>query len=99
MCSEAQSCLTLCDTWTVAHQAPLIMGFPRQEQRSGGGRWEGGSCLGTHVRIKDFKIKKKKEQRSGLPFPSPGDFPEPGIEPVSLTPSELADGFFTTSAP
>ena len=25
-----------------------------------GGRWEGGSCLGTHVRIKDFKIKKKK---------------------------------------
>ena len=25
-----------------------------------GGRWEGGSCLGMHVRIKDFKIKKKK---------------------------------------
>ena len=21
-----------------------------------GGRWVGGSCLGTHVRIKDFKI-------------------------------------------
>ena len=21
-----------------------------------GGKWEGGSCLGTHVRIKDFKI-------------------------------------------
>ena len=21
-----------------------------------GGRWEGGSCLGPHVRIKDFKI-------------------------------------------
>ena len=27
-----------------------------------GGRWEGGSCLGTHVRIKDFKIKKKKKE-------------------------------------
>ena len=27
-----------------------------------GGRWEGGSCLGTHVRIKDFKIKKKKKK-------------------------------------
>ena len=25
------------------------------------GRWEGGSCLGTHVRIKDFKIKKIKK--------------------------------------
>ena len=28
-----------------------------------GGRWEGGSCLGTHVRIKDFKIKKKKKKK------------------------------------
>ena len=26
---------------------------------SWGGRREGGACLGTHVRIKDFKIKKK----------------------------------------
>ena len=39
--------------WTVAHQAPLSMGFSRQEY------W------------------------SGLPFPSPGDLPSPGIEPGS----------------
>ena len=26
-----QSCLTLCTPWTVAHQAPLSMGFTRQE--------------------------------------------------------------------
>ena len=26
-----------------------------------GGRWEGGSCLGTHVKIKDFKIEKLKK--------------------------------------
>ena len=39
--------------WTVAHQAPLSMGFPRQEY------W------------------------SGLPFPSPGDPPDPGIKPRS----------------
>ena len=37
--------------WTVAHQAPLSMGFSRQEY------W------------------------SGLPFPSPGHLPDPGIEP------------------
>ena len=37
--------------WTVAYQAPLSMGFSRQE------------CW------------------SGLPFPSPGDLPDPGIEP------------------
>ena len=49
--------------WTVACQAPLSMGFPRQEY-----------C-----------------QR--LPFPSPEDLPEPGIEPVS---SAMAGGFFTT---
>ena len=30
----------------------------------------------------------------GLPFPSPGDLPDPGIEPESLA---LAGGFFTTS--
>ena len=28
-----------------------------------GGRWEGGSCLGMHVRIKDFKIKKLKKKK------------------------------------
>ena len=39
--------------WTVARQAPLSMGFSRQEY------W------------------------SGLPFPSPGDLPNPGIEPRS----------------
>ena len=39
--------------WTVAHQAPLSMGFSRQEY------W------------------------SGLPFPSPGDLPNPGIKPRS----------------
>ena len=51
--------------WTVAHQAPLSMGFPRQEY------W------------------------SGMPFPSPGDLPNPGIKPTSPA---LASGFFTTSA-
>ena len=39
--------------WTVACQAPLSMGFSRQEY------W------------------------SGLPFPSPGDLPDPGIKPAS----------------
>ena len=33
-----------------------------------------------------------QEYWSGLPFPSPGDLPEPGIEPVSPA---LAGGFFT----
>ena len=30
-----QSCLTLCDPMTVVHQAPLSMGFSRQECCSG----------------------------------------------------------------
>ena len=30
-----QSCLTLCDPWTVAHQASLSMRFSRQEYWSG----------------------------------------------------------------
>ena len=54
------SCLTLCNPWTIARQAPLSMGFSRQEY------W------------------------SGLPRPSPGDLPNPGIEPESLTSPALA---------
>ena len=49
----AKSCPTLAILWTVACQAPLSMGFSRQEY------W------------------------SGLPFPSPGHLPYPGIEPGS----------------
>jgi len=39
--------------WTVALQAPMSMGFPRQKYKS------------------------------RLPLPSPGDLPDPGIEPRS----------------
>ena len=52
--------------WTVAHRAPLFMGFFRQEY------W------------------------SRLPFPSPGDLPDSGIEHLS---PPLAEGFFTTEMP
>jgi len=38
----------------------------------------------------------RQEYWSGLPFPSPGDLPDPRIEPVSLVPSALAGRFFTT---
>ena len=63
----AKSCPTLATQWTLAHQASLSLGFPRQEY------W------------------------SGLPFPSPGDLPDPEIEPESLMSPALAGGFFTTS--
>ena len=53
--------------WSVARQAPLSMGFSRQEY------W------------------------SELPFPSPGDLPDPGIELTSLISPALTGRFFTTS--
>ena len=62
-----QLCLTLRDLWTIARQAPLSMGFSRQEY------W------------------------SGLLCPPPGDLPDPGIEPTSLTSPALAGRYFTTS--
>ena len=65
-CLVAKLCPTLLQPWTVTHQAPLSMGFPRQEY------W------------------------SGLPFLSPEDLPDPGIEPTS---SALAGRFFTTEPP
>ena len=36
---------------------------------------------------------------SGLPFPSPGYLPNPGIKPTSLISPALADRFFTTEPP
>ena len=41
----------------------------------------------------------RQEHWSGLPFPSPGDLPDPGIETASPASPELADGFFTTEPP
>ena len=64
-----QSYPTLVTPWTVAHQAPLSMGFPRQEY------W------------------------SGLPFPTPGDLPNPGIKLVSPAYPALAGRFFITEPP
>ena len=40
----------------------------------------------------------RQEYWSGLPFPSPGDLPDSGTEPASLSSRALEGGFFTTSA-
>ena len=37
-----------------------------------------------------------QEYWSGVPVPSPGDLPDPGIEPLSPA---LAGGFFTAESP
>ena len=41
----------------------------------------------------------RQEHWSGLPFPPPGDLPDPGAEPASLTSPALAGRFFTTEPP
>ena len=45
----------------------------------------------------------RQEYWSGLPYPTPGDLPDPGIDPMSLLSKSLlstalAGGLFTTSA-
>ena len=40
----------------------------------------------------------RQEYWSGLPFPPPGDPPNPEIEPMSLKSLSLAGGFFTSNA-
>ena len=39
----------------------------------------------------------RQEHWAWVPFPSPGDLLDPGIEPASLVPPAVAGGFFTTS--
>jgi len=38
----------------------------------------------------------RQEFWSGLPFPPPGDLPDPGIKPTPPASPALADRFFTT---
>ena len=45
-----------------------------------------------------FQGFSRQEYWSGLPWPPPGDLPDPGIESVSLMSPALAGRFFTTSA-
>ena len=41
----------------------------------------------------------RQEYWSGLPFPTPRDLPNPGIEPESPAALAVAGGFFTTEPP
>ena len=41
----------------------------------------------------------RQESWSGLPFPSPGNLPDPGIETASLVSPALAGKCFTTVSP
>ena len=41
----------------------------------------------------------RQEYWNGLPLPTSGDLPNPGIEPTSLVSTALARGFFTTELP
>ena len=41
----------------------------------------------------------RQESWSRLPFPAPGDLPDPGTEPTSPVSSALAGRFFTTEPP
>ena len=43
-------------------------------------------------------VISQQEYWSGLPFPSPGDLPDPGIKPASPVSPALAGRFFTTNA-
>ena len=46
-----------------------------------------------------YGVAKSQTQLRGLPCPPPGDFPNIGIEPISLMSPALAGGFFTMSPP
>ena len=51
-------------------------------------------CTVIHQALLSMEFSRQ-EYWSGLPFPSPGDHPDPEIKPVSLVSPELAGGFFT----
>ena len=87
--------------WTVAHQAPLSIGFPRQEYQSGLPFPPPGDLLNLGIKPMSpaLQVDALPSELPRKPCPSPGDLPDPGIEPVSLMSPALAGGFFTTRKP
>ena len=140
--SHVQFWVTL---WTVAHQAPLSMGFPRQEYwrelpcplagdlphpemepmslmspilASGffttSTTWEAlrpwcwwfNCSVVSYSFVTSWTVARQAPLSMGfsrqeywreLPCPPPGDLPDSGIEPVSLTSPAVAGRFFTSS--
>ena len=81
--SRVQLFVTL---WSIAHQAPLSMGFSGKNTGVGCHSPPGSSVHGIF----------RQEYWSGLPFPSPGDLPNSGIEPSSPA---LQAGSLTSELP
>ena len=54
----------------------------------------GTPCIAVHQTPLSMGLSRQ-EYWNGLPFPSSGDLPDPGIEPMSLKSLALAGGFFT----
>ena len=54
--------------------------------------------LWTVARQTPLSMGFPRQDWSGLPFPTLGDLPNPGIKPTSLVSPALAGGFFTTRA-
>ena len=124
MCvSVAQSCLIFVTPWTVAHQAPLSIGFSRQEYFSGvplpsptreaiHSIYYVISCccyVECSVMLNSFVTSctiawqaplflgfSRQEHWSHLSFSSPGDLPDPGMEPMfPVSPALQADSLPT----
>ena len=96
--------------WTIANQAPLSMGFSRQEYWSGLPCPPPGDLPNLGIEPSSLTSPELARILEWEPFPSPGDLPNPGIKPRSpplrvdslpaepqVWPPELAGGCFTTS--
>ena len=84
-CLAAQSCLTLCDPMNCCLPGSTVCGI-------------------SQARILGWVASRlfcpwDQKYCSRLPFPSPGDLPDPGIEPMSPVSPALAGGFLTTLPP
>ena len=83
--SVTQSCLTLCDPMDCSPPGSSVHRIPQARiLEKVAMPFSGGGCHALP---------------QGLPCPSPGYLPNPGIEPMSLKSPALAGEFFTTAPP
>ena len=95
-----QSCLTLCDPMDSSWNSPgprilEWVAFPFSRVSSWPVNQTGVFCIAGGF-FTNWAIREAQEHWSWLAFPTPGNLPDPGMEPTSPA---VAGGFFTTALP
>ena len=98
---DTRACMSVCSCVVVSdHLQRLFAVRPKLMAPADPFSWEYERGQARHGVMAPLSMGlSRQEYGSGLPFPPPGDLPDPGTEPESPVASALAGGFFSPEPP